>query len=389
MKKTVLCILYIIIGFAAIAQTDAIKQYVDTYSEIAIREMMRTGVPASITLAQGIVESQAGQSDLVKSSNNHFGIKCKDEWTGDCVYHDDDLKNECFRVYSSAEESFRDHSDFLKNRPYYTSLFNINPADYKAWARGLKKAGYATERDYPQMLIKMIEANGLQQYTLTALNRMKNGGGANIAYLASDTDENGAKSSLTDTTSNADNKPALVESHLQNAIDKQSEQPAPVVTTTTIGEDRDTYPRGEFTINHRKVVYAHAGTSMLSLASKYDIKLATLLKYNELGSKQILKEDRLIFLERKLAKGEKEYHIAARKETMDDIAQTEGVRLESLLEYNNMKPGARPAVGRRIYLQPVISKSSRTVKSSKSSKPSRSSLAEASSQRRKHRARRA
>jgi hypothetical protein len=383
MKKIVLFILSFAVATIAFAQTDAIKQYVDTYSEIAINEMMRTGVPAAITLAQGIVESQAGQSDLVKSSNNHFGIKCKDEWTGDCVYHDDDLKNECFRVYGSAEESFRDHSDFLKSRPYYTDLFNINPADYKAWARGLKKAGYATERDYPQMLIKMIEANGLQQYTVVALERMKNG--SDVGYVAnnngSDVQQNVAASAATGDSSNAVGEQA---SHLQNAIDKMEQQqqpkPQPPVVAPPTANDAyvDTYPEGVFVINHRKVVYAHEGTSLLSLASKYDVSLALLLEFNELGKKNgILKEDRLIFLQRKLAKGEKEYHIVRKHERMEDIAQVEGVRLESLLQYNNMKKGVEPAAGRKIYL-------SQAVAAAHASKPSKFAGLAKSSKKKKH-----
>src|SRR6516164_6134449 len=134
MKKLVLLFISIAVSAIIYAQTDAIKQYIDTYGEIAVKEMMRTGVPAAITIAQGIVESKAGQSDLCQQSNNHFGIKCKDEWTGPYVLHDDDKKDECFRVYGNAEESFRDHSDFLKNRPYYTDLFALPPDDYKAWA---------------------------------------------------------------------------------------------------------------------------------------------------------------------------------------------------------------------------------------------------------------
>ncbi len=387
MKKVVLCVLYVAIVGATVAQTGAIREYVDTYGEIAMREMMRTGVPASITLAQGIVESQAGQSDLVKSSNNHFGIKCKEEWTGDCVYHDDDLKNECFRVYNNAEESFRDHSDFLKNRPYYTSLFDINPADYKAWARGLKRAGYATERDYPQMLIKMIEANGLQQYTLTALARMK-GGGSNTASLIGDTDEGKATPLPVGTV--GDSTTAPTESHLQHAIDKQqSEQPAAVTRDAPTEQNRDTYPNGVFTINHRKVIYVYAGTNLRLMAKKYDIKLASLLQYNELGKQQVLKDDRLVFLEAKPSTGEREYHIATHNETLDDIAQTEGVRLASLLEYNHLKAGAKLAAGKKIYLKPVKNKTTKAAKSSRTVKSSKSSVQHTVSKKKKHKAHKA
>src|SRR3954453_674339 len=155
--------------------TSNVQNYIDTYKELAISEEIRTGVPASITLAQGILETEAGQSDLVKASNNHFGIKCKSEWTGATVYHDDDAKGECFRSYNSAEESYRDHSDFLRTRPNYEFLFQLDPTDYEGWAKGLKKAGYATSNVYGQMLIKLIITNHLQDYTLLAIQRQQNG----------------------------------------------------------------------------------------------------------------------------------------------------------------------------------------------------------------------
>ena len=120
------------------AQKMTAQNYIDTYKEYAISEMIRSGVPASITMAQGMLETENGNSDLVKKSNNHFGIKCKTEWTGEKVYHDDDENGECFRKYDSAVFSYRDHSDFLRNRPYYASLFSLDPIDYKAWAYGLK-----------------------------------------------------------------------------------------------------------------------------------------------------------------------------------------------------------------------------------------------------------
>jgi flagellum-specific peptidoglycan hydrolase FlgJ len=130
-----------------------------------MEEMARTGVPAAITLAQGILESGCGESELAKTSNNHFGIKCKDEWTGPKVYHDDDQKQECFRVYATPEDSYHDHSDFLKNRPYYTNLFKLKPTDYRDWAYGLQKDGYALEKDYAQKLINLIEAYHLEMYS--------------------------------------------------------------------------------------------------------------------------------------------------------------------------------------------------------------------------------
>jgi Mannosyl-glycoprotein endo-beta-N-acetylglucosaminidase len=143
-------------------------QYIELYKDIAIREMKRMGVPAAITLAQGLLETESGNSPLVKKSNNHFGIKCKSNWTAGGVTHDDDAIGECFRLYKTADESYRDHSNFLRAGERYAFLFKLDVKDYKAWAYGLKKAGYATNPKYPLILIKHIEQYNLQQYTLLA-----------------------------------------------------------------------------------------------------------------------------------------------------------------------------------------------------------------------------
>src|ERR1700761_2047571 len=147
--------------------------YVNTYKAIAIAEEQRSGIPASIILAQGLHESEAGTSELCKMSNNHFGIKCKDDWTGDRVYHDDDARQECFRSYACAADSYRDHSDFLKRGSRYAFLFQLEPTDYEGWANGLRKAGYATNVRYSQILIKFIKDYNLQQYTLIATGKIK------------------------------------------------------------------------------------------------------------------------------------------------------------------------------------------------------------------------
>ena len=170
--KKFLTISIVLFSFsAAFAQKEKVELYITQFSEFAMNEMIRTGVPASITLAQGILESQSGESDLVKRSNNHFGIKCKPEWTGPKTYHDDDEIGECFRVYTTAEESYKDHSDFLKTRSHYDFLFKIDPLNYEAWAKGLKKAGYATLSTYPQKLIKLIKDYNLNEYSKIALKK--------------------------------------------------------------------------------------------------------------------------------------------------------------------------------------------------------------------------
>lgn len=165
MKKGTLFSLLFLYGATCFSQTEEQKDFIEKYKDIAISEMYRVGVPASITIAQAILESAWGTSRLAKNANNYFGIKCKKEWPGGKVYENDDEKHECFRRYTNAEESFTDHSDFLKSRPFYTSLFDLEITDYKGWAYGLKKAGYATSPAYAAKLIGLIE-----KYQLTILD---------------------------------------------------------------------------------------------------------------------------------------------------------------------------------------------------------------------------
>ena len=141
MKELLLVFISLYSCFAVYAQNLTPEQYIQLHKELAIREMKRMGVPAAITLAQGLLETENGNSDLVKKSNNHFGIKCKSSWTAEGVNHDDDAPGECFRTYKDAEGSYRDHSNYLRGNDRYAFLFKLDPRDYKAWAYGLRKAG--------------------------------------------------------------------------------------------------------------------------------------------------------------------------------------------------------------------------------------------------------
>lgn len=149
---------------------NTVEQYIDLYADAAMESMKQYGIPASIKLAQAILESGSGNGTLCRTANNHFGIKCKEEWTGETVNHTDDAPDECFRKYSSALESFNDHSEFLANRVYYKNLFTLDQSDYSAWAKGLKKAGYATDPRYPQKLISIIERYKLYEYDRQVLD---------------------------------------------------------------------------------------------------------------------------------------------------------------------------------------------------------------------------
>lgn len=327
MKKIFLFALTTTTLLCANAQNKAVQDYINTYKELAIAEEIRSGVPAAITLAQGILESEAGQSELVKASNNHFGIKCKEEWAGDRVYHDDDAKGECFRVYPSAADSYKDHSDFLRNRPYYTALFDIDPTDYEAWAYGLKKAGYATNPAYAQLLIKTINENHLEDYTLVALQRQQ---------------QNNSMFAVNNSTSSS---PV---STVDQNIAAKKETVANVAQTVVAAP---TYPTGVFEINSTQVIYAPAGTSLFALASNYNVDYRKLLEFNEMKDQELLDKDQLVYLAKKSKKGLKEFHVVVVNETLELIAQTEGVRLESLIEYNKIPKASQPAVGEKIYLQ--------------------------------------
>lgn len=161
---------------------NTVEDYINLYSNAAMQSMKTYGIPASIKLAQGILESGSGNGTLCRTANNHFGIKCKEEWTGETVSHTDDAPNECFRKYRSAMESYNDHSEFLANRVYYQNLFTLDKSDYAAWAKGLKKAGYATDPRYPQKLIDIIERYKLYEFDQKVL-------GSNYQFVSKKTEE--------------------------------------------------------------------------------------------------------------------------------------------------------------------------------------------------------
>lgn len=300
-------------------QNETVLNYVSTYKELAMAEMKRTGVPAAIKLAQGIHETMAGTSKLVLKSNNHFGIKCKTGWTGESVSHDDDARGECFRKYPSAEDSYRDHSNFLKNSQRYAGLFQLDPTDYAGWANGLKKAGYATNPRYPLVLIKLIEDYNLQNYTLLALGKTP----------VIDTEAEKTYETETGKVKVPEREPETTE--------------APVVAVN--------YPKGEFRINETRVVFVKKGVSFLSLAQQYNIPLARLFDFNELPVTEALTRDQLIFLQRKRKTGLDEFYKVMPDESVYDIAQKQGIRLESLRELNFLGPDDRPAPGEKLSLR--------------------------------------
>ena len=323
MKQAISILLAILCFMTAGAQKTSIEDYIQTYRDLAIQEMKRTGVPAAIKLAQGIHETEGGNSDLLKRSNNHFGIKCKTNWTGETVYHDDDALGECFRKYPSAEDSYRDHSNFLKGSSRYAFLFNLKPTDYKGWAYGLKRAGYATNPRYPQIIIKYIEEYGLEEYTLMALRDGSPADSMNMPSVKS--------SARTQDTVSANESLAV--------------------------EDRVSETRtGRTLFNGLHAVWSPAGTSLLAIATEHDIPLARLLDYNDLEHDGLLMNDEWIYLEKKRKAGKQDFYVTGSEETPRFIAQVNAIQLSYLLQYNNSIDKTSPVPsGTRVQLKPVSS----------------------------------
>ena len=274
------------------------QDYIDQWKEEAVHQMLEHGIPASISLAQAILESGDGNSALARYANNHFGIKCHN-WDGPGFYIDDDRKNECFRKYRDAKASWDDHSLFLSKRERYRFLFDFKATDYKAWARGLKKAGYATNKQYANLLINLIEKHQLQQ------------------------------------------------------LDKGKKMPRVYPQSA----DHDVpFAQGRHTIklhdNGIRYVFVKKGDTYFSIAKEFEMNLRQILKYNDLRKTDALKAGQVIYLQPK--RGRSRYfrsHTVKKNETMRDISQHYGIKLKQLYRKNNMRIGMEPYEGQKLSLQ--------------------------------------
>lgn len=304
MKKTLIIIVTLLCPLftvqAQIKWNERYQQYIDQYKDIAIEEMHRWKIPASITLAQGLFESGAGQSELARKGNNHFGIKCNG-WEGRKVYHDDDARNECFRAYNSVFESYEDHSRFLVNGQRYRSLFNLKTTDYKGWARGLKAAGYATNPAYADKLIELIQFYKLYEY---------------------------------DTAKNADR--FMVEHSKDHNVGGAALHPIKI-------------------FNKNYYLVARRGDTFKSIGEEVDISYRKLAKYNERSKNDRLTEGEVVWLKKKQKKAPKDYkgrlHYVRQGESMYSIAQSYGIRLKSLYKMNHMSPDDDLRVGQGLKLR--------------------------------------
>lgn len=275
------------------------QQYIETYSEWAMKEMLRTGIPASIKLAQACLESDNGNSRLASDANNHFGIKCHD-WEGRKIYHDDDERDECFRSYRNAYESFKDHSDFLTTKSRYASLFELRPDDYKSWARGLKRAGYATSNKYASLLIHIIEENELYAYD-------------------------------------------------QMVISGNFTDDGPVDTPGGIPDMH----RQIYSTNNVQYVIAQDGDTPKSLRRELDLYPNEIYRYNHLDRDAVLDSGMIIYIQPKRFRAEKGNvtHVIGEDETLWEVSQEYGVRLRSLYRKNRIEPGTPVEPGTEIYLR--------------------------------------
>lgn len=304
MKRVLFSFLLFFIALGVSAQlqwNQRYQQYIDQYKDIAIEQMKRWKIPASITLAQGLLESGAGQSELTRKGNNHFGIKCHNSWTGATTYHDDDAKGECFRKYRSAYESYEDHSKFLATGQRYRGLFRLKMTDYQGWARGLKAAGYATNPKYATRLIELIQLYRLYRYD------------------------------------SAKGYDRFMSEH----------------TKDTRNDGLPLHPIKIYNKNYYLI--ARKGDTFRSIGKEINISYRKIARYNERDKDDILEEGEMVWLKKKQSRAPKDYkdrrHVVRDGESMYTIAQKYGIRLKSLYKMNRLAPNYEIKVGDTLKLR--------------------------------------
>lgn len=317
----------LLLPISLMAQKITVEEYIETYKDIAIREMRDHKIPASITLAQGIIESGAGNSALAREAKNHFGIKCHKEWKGKTYTMDDDEKNECFRVYKNAEESFRDHSEFLTSRPRYADLFKLDIMDYRSWANGLKAAGYATNPAYATMLINRIELNKLYLYDQLAMGKIKE--------------------------TEAEQQIELEEENIAKDIELElAYSPA----------DKSAYELADMTADKRfiyenngvRFLYAKEGETPESLSKELRIRKRQLCQYNlvKRPDEMVFHYGDVVYLEKLRNNNRKvKKYVVDGNESVRDIALRFAVQPERIVKMNKLENGKRLKAGQKIRLR--------------------------------------
>ena len=306
--RKILIILGLCMPFFLFAQQNGLyRSYIAKYKDVAIEQMNKHKIPASITLAQGLLESGAGQSKLAKEANNHFGIKCGSNWTGKYMRHNDDRRGEKFRAYDSPLESYEDHSLFLTTRAHYAPLFSLKITDYKGWAHGLKKAGYATNPKYASLLIKIIEEYDLQQY-----DKVGKCYSENVTQI-----------------------PATK-----------------VVSPASYAEESDLAVRMR---NKNYYVIARTGDTFKLIAQRTGVSERKLRKYNEVDKRYVLSAGDIVYLEKKQSKAEKKwkgkYHILLPGQSVYTVAQIYGVKLKTIYKLNNLPENYSAEAGDKLRIR--------------------------------------
>jgi hypothetical protein len=365
------------------------QRYIERWAATAVREMYRSGVPASITLAQGILESRSGLSALAAEGNNHFGIKCHKDWKGRTMRVDDDRKGECFRVYDTAEESFRDHSDFLRYWDRYKFLFDFDTKDYESWAYGLKKAGYATDPSYPEKLIKIIEENGLSKYDSMTQAQAVRATSASSQSTPSEAKASSGKSAskaaakASEKAAAKEAKAAARDAKEAKAEEREAARAArraarrerlaaaeaipdeipeapnaieePILVTPAAAEEfHFSLTRPVYTKNGVPFVYSIEGETYSSIASSYNLFPKEILKINDLDSERRLLPGTVVYIQQKKTQAEKgldKYIVEADGENLRDVCQRFAVRMSSVCKLNGFSPNRTLREGDTILLR--------------------------------------
>lgn len=329
-KQIFVVLCCICIAFTTYSQKQTSRsEYISQYADLAMKEMQRTGIPASITLAQACLESADGNSDLALAAQNHFGIKCHSSWTGQKIYKDDDTKNECFRVYNSVYESYKDHSEFLQNGRRYAFLFELPATDYKAWAHGLQKAGYATNPKYAEHLIRIIEENKLyvydqpEKYQITVTETQEKSGIA-------------SKFKFT--------RPPLTKAPAPTIAPPDISLLAPIETK---------FDKPIFEHNRAQFVQLQDNETIFTISQKFGIPVWKLFYYNDFVPGQSLTNGDIVYIEHKRNQAEKPHytHTVQTGETLFSISQLYGIKVSRLASMNRLNPEELLEVGTHIYVR--------------------------------------
>lgn len=352
-KILTLLLLVFIVNCVARAQTydERARAYIRQYAQYAIQDQRQTGVPASITLSQGLLETEAGSSELMVNANNHFGIKCKNNWQGPTYLHTDDAKDECFKKYSCALESYNDHSAHLLRNPRYKVLFTYSPTDYAKWAHGIKKCGYATNPRYAYELIKLIEDYKLQEYTYAALD-------SNYQLPQMDDEPVGIAQAQPATPVTETKEEYKAPEHTGfEAIAQAADSARAAISKNQQYSAQEETPEAPVndgkieTVNGLRAIYVHRGEALLQYAIRYKVRYAHLLEMNDMPDEPML-FDGYVYLEKKHATAPTNaMHNVRNGETLLMIAQSEGIQLKKLAALNKMLPTEDPVAGVVLHLQ--------------------------------------